>query len=88
MSKGPRAKREPAPTSQRRTYSIEFLNVAANEFAELDAKTQKRVGARIDALSNNPRPDGCSKLRGARTRTGFEWVTTASYTTSRTGGSS
>lgn len=65
MSKGPRATPESAPKSQRTTYSIEFLNSAASEFEKLDAKTQKRIGSRIDALSTNPRPDGCTKLKGS-----------------------
>ncbi len=65
MSKGPRATPRPAPKSQRTTYSIEFLNSAASEFEKLNAKMQKRIGSRIDALSDNPRPDGCTKLKGS-----------------------
>ncbi len=48
------------------TYRIEFTEVAEAEFEELPRKIQRQVGARIDSLVSDPRPDGVKKLKGGK----------------------
>ena len=43
-------------------YSIEFTPAAQRQFKKLDKNTRRRIGHRIDALAENPRPDGVVKL--------------------------
>ncbi|RLE30257.1 MAG: type II toxin-antitoxin system RelE/ParE family toxin [Acidobacteria bacterium] len=43
-------------------YSIEFTPAAQRQFKKLDRNTRRRIGRRIDALAENPRPDGVVKL--------------------------
>jgi mRNA interferase RelE/StbE len=47
------------------TYRVEFTSSAQREFLRLAKADQQRVGRRIDALRDNPRPAGCVKLAGA-----------------------
>jgi mRNA interferase RelE/StbE len=46
------------------TYRIEFVSQAAKQFRTLPSQLQERLKAKIDALSNNPRPYGVTKLAG------------------------
>jgi mRNA interferase RelE/StbE len=45
-------------------YSIRFLPSAQKEFEALPKQIQARVSVAIDGLSQNPRPNGCKKLKG------------------------
>jgi mRNA interferase RelE/StbE len=45
-------------------YSIEFTASALREFRALGRQQQRRIGAKIDALANEPLPDGVKKLKG------------------------
>ena len=45
-------------------YDIRFVTSAAREFRLLPPEAQRRVGAMIDELSQNPRPPGVRKLQG------------------------
>ena len=45
-------------------YSIELTRQAEKDLAALPVKIQRQVGARIDALADDPRPDGVKKLKG------------------------
>jgi mRNA interferase RelE/StbE len=45
-------------------YRITFLSSAQREFLRLAKADRQRIGARIDALGNDPRPPGCVKLAG------------------------
>ena len=47
------------------TYRVEFTSSAQREFLRLPKADRQRVGQRIDALADNPRPAGCVKLAGA-----------------------
>ncbi|MEO6068598.1 MAG: type II toxin-antitoxin system RelE/ParE family toxin [Gemmatimonadota bacterium] len=47
-------------------YRIEFTEDAESEFEQLPRKIQRQVGARIEALADDPRPDGVKKLKGSR----------------------
>jgi mRNA interferase RelE/StbE len=55
-------------------YQVEFDRPSLRQFDALPKQLQKRIGPRIDALGQNPRPPGAVKLRGAenlyRTRMG------------------
>jgi mRNA interferase RelE/StbE len=46
------------------TYSIFILPRAQREIASLDAPERARIKAAIEALCENPRPTGCTKLAG------------------------
>ena len=46
-------------------YELELLASAKRELAALDGSVRKRVAARIDALREEPRPAGCTKLTGS-----------------------
>jgi mRNA interferase RelE/StbE len=48
------------------SYRIEFLSSAQREFLGLSKSDRRRMGARIDALAENPRPSGCVKMSGQR----------------------
>lgn len=45
-------------------YTIEFSSHAARDFRKLSTKDQERIGARINALADDPRPNGVEKLEG------------------------
>jgi mRNA interferase RelE/StbE len=45
-------------------HQIRFKLSAEKQFGELPAKAQKQVAAKIDALANNSKPNGCEKLEG------------------------
>ena len=45
-------------------YRVEFLSSAEREFLRLPKPDRERVGARIQALTDNPRPPGCLKMSG------------------------
>jgi mRNA interferase RelE/StbE len=47
-------------------YRVEFLASAEKEFLRLPKGDRQRIGARIDALADNPRPSGCVKMSGYR----------------------
>ncbi len=47
------------------SYRVLIKRSAAKELEALPAKDRRRVAARIQALSADPRPPGCEKLSGA-----------------------
>lgn len=46
------------------TYQVEIETTAAKQIQRLQRADQKRVMIAINALSNEPRPHGCTKLSG------------------------
>lgn len=46
------------------SYRIEFTKQAAKLFRKLSTKNKQRLKPKIDALAQNPRPDGVVKLSG------------------------
>ena len=56
-------------------YSIEFTKTALKQLRKLPKKAQKRIGAAVELLSENPRPPKHEPLKGSlkglcRVRTG------------------
>jgi mRNA interferase RelE/StbE len=49
-----------------REYTVRFARSARKELESLDSNLVARIFPRIEALSRNPRPTGCRKLRGTR----------------------
>ncbi len=47
-------------------YSIRFKKSAEKELEKLPTAIIKRIGKAIDALAENPRPEGSRKLEGQR----------------------
>jgi mRNA interferase RelE/StbE len=47
-------------------YTITFARSARRELESLENATVNRVFARIESLSDCPRPHGCVKLRGRK----------------------
>ena len=47
------------------SYRIEFAPAAVRQLEGLHVQLQRRVSTRIDALTADPRPPGCRKLKGA-----------------------
>jgi mRNA interferase RelE/StbE len=47
------------------TYRIELTRRAEKQFKDLPSTVQQRIKPKVDALSENPLPDGVSKLQGA-----------------------
>ena len=47
------------------TYEVGFKPAALRQLHKLDVNIQGIVVVAIEALSENPRPDGCKKLKGA-----------------------
>jgi mRNA interferase RelE/StbE len=47
-----------------REYVVRFARSARKELERLDSDLIARIFSRIEALSRNPRPAGCRKLRG------------------------
>jgi len=45
-------------------YRIEFAPRAVRDLKALDRQIRARIGNRIDALADNPRPQGIKKLEG------------------------
>jgi len=45
-------------------YRIELTHSAQRDLASLPRKARTRLGAKIDALAQNPRPHGSKKLKG------------------------
>jgi mRNA interferase RelE/StbE len=50
--------------NERVRYSVQLAPGAERDLAALDKPVQRRVAARIDALAENPRPAGVTKLQG------------------------
>lgn len=48
----------------KKRYSIEFTPAAFRELASLPKDAQKRIGKKIDALAQNPRPAGVVAIKG------------------------
>ena len=46
------------------SYSVQLVPSAERDLAALDKPVQRRVAARIEALAENPRPAGVTKLQG------------------------
>lgn len=46
------------------SYRVEVTHQAAKQLVKLPRAEQGRLRERIDALGNEPRPDGCTKLSG------------------------
>ena len=49
-----------------REYVVRFARSARKELEALDSRLVARIFPPIEALSRNPRPTGCRKLRGTR----------------------
>jgi mRNA interferase RelE/StbE len=47
-----------------RTYKVMVDERVADDIAWFSEDVQRRIVAKIETLSNNPRPDGCKKLHG------------------------
>ena len=45
-------------------YTIEFDRRVKKDFKFIPAKDIERIKSAIQDLGNNPRPDGCTKLKG------------------------
>ena len=45
-------------------YTIDFDRRVKKDFQSINANDVKRIKSAIAKLSNNPRPDGCTKLKG------------------------
>jgi mRNA interferase RelE/StbE len=46
-------------------YKVVFARSARRELERLEASVARRIIARVEALTTEPRPHGCVKLRGA-----------------------
>jgi len=46
------------------TYSIDVLRSAQKQLGGIDSKDRARIISAIQALAENPRPQGCRKLSG------------------------
>lgn len=44
-------------------YRIELVPAAVRQFESLPRKVQVRIAGKIDALTSDARPSGCSKLK-------------------------
>jgi len=49
------------------TYEVEFTPSASRDFHSLDQASQTRIGKRLDALAENPFPQGARKLQAVPT---------------------
>lgn len=45
-------------------YNVVVSKKAAKELSDLPKTAWKRISEQIDALAEEPRPDGCKKLKG------------------------
>ncbi len=46
------------------SYKLEFANSVRKDFKNIQKKDAERILARIDSLTEDPRPAGCVKLTG------------------------
>jgi len=46
------------------SYEVGFKPAALRQLRKLDADVQIAITAEIEFLCDNPRPDGCKKLKG------------------------
>lgn len=46
------------------SYQVQFFPPARREFLKLPFSNRQRIGVRIDALADTPRPPDCAKLAG------------------------
>ena len=46
------------------TYRIEYTTAAARQLRQLDRPVQRQLVDAIDALADEPRPNGCLRLTG------------------------
>lgn len=51
-----------------RAYSVEFLQSAIRDLKQFEGKIRERIINSIATLENEPRPQGCKKLKGSRNR--------------------
>ena len=47
-------------------YQVRFTAGAAKELRSLPARLVERIAIKIDALADEPRPDGCKKLKNSQ----------------------
>mgnify|MGYP001016184608 CR=1 FL=1 len=47
-------------------YTVQIKPAALKEIQNLPVEVRRRVDAAIQSLENEPRPDGCAKLKGFR----------------------
>ncbi len=52
-------------------YEIGFKPSALREIRKLDESTRQSIVSEIELLADNPRPDGCKKLKVKTTYTEF-----------------
>ena len=45
-------------------YSVEIENRAVKQIKSLNPDLRNRILAELESLQNNPRPTGCTKLKG------------------------
>lgn len=45
-------------------YQVNLSRPAERQLARLERPAQERIGAALDRLAANPRPHGCTKLKG------------------------
>ena len=48
------------------SYFLLVSKQALKELEKLPQKSNRKISTSIDALSENPRPDGCKKLKGEK----------------------
>lgn len=46
------------------TYSVDILRSAQKQLGKINRQDQSRIISAIQALADNPRPQGCQKLSG------------------------
>ena len=46
-------------------YRIEFNKAFLKDLKKIQVKYRNKILKKIDALADNPRPDGCKKLQGS-----------------------
>ena len=53
------------PPGERPNYTVQFKASAKKDIAALPTDVKLAVTKRIDALAEEPRPNGCQKIKGA-----------------------
>lgn len=53
------------PPAERRKYTVQIKASAKKEIAFLPSDVKLSVTKKIDALADEPRPNGCEKIKGA-----------------------
>lgn len=48
------------------SYEIGFKPAALRQLRKLEAEIQSRIVEEIETLADNPRPEGCKKLKGEK----------------------